>query len=175
MNAKLSRGGALTLCSLASCVLSSACATSPAEEKNVPTSKKPECSAPTSLENRRTVSAYEPRNWNNGSDHYDNLASLKKGMPWASKWWNVDIHGTPFAVCLEVPLYYGQSTENVYAWRKNPDDSFTCVWCYRSYGIGPIEVEIDEDNGTVSVRAIAYTEYEGSIVAFAHLGATARY
>lgn len=108
----------------------------------------------------------------NMSDHYDSLESLKKGIPSASKWWSVNFRGKSFAVCLQELPSYGQTRQNVHAWRKDADGSFALVWSYRTVGIGPVDVEIEEAKGIVSVRAKAYTDLKDSVIAFAHLGAT---
>jgi len=108
----------------------------------------------------------------NMSDHYDNWDLLKKGIPWASKWWNVNFRGKSFAVCLQELPSYGQTKQNVHAWRRDADGSFALVWSYRTFGVGPVEVEIEESKGIISVRAKAYTDLKDSVIAFAHLGGT---
>lgn len=117
---------------------------------------------------RRALSAETPMR-----DNYDSLESLKKGIPWVSKWWSFDLRGKGFVVCLQENPSYGQSRQNVLAWRKETDSSFALVWLFRTAGIGPIEVEIEESKGIVSVKSKAYSDLRDSVIAFAHLGATA--
>lgn len=108
----------------------------------------------------------------NMSDHYDSLESLKRGILSASKWWNVSFRGKSFVVCLQEFPSYGQSRQSVHAWRKDADGSFALVWSYRTVGTGPVDVEIEEGKGIVSVRAKAHTDWKDSVIAFVHLGAT---
>jgi hypothetical protein len=85
------------------------------------------------------------------SDHYDNLELLKKGIPWASKWWNVDSRGKSFAVCLQREHFALSDHKKEAPWRKDADGSFALVWSYRTLGVGPIDVEIEE--GKASFRS----------------------
>jgi len=106
------------------------------------------------------------------SDHYDSLELLKKQNLWASKWWNVTVRGKSFSVCLSDLPASGQSRQNVDAWRRDTDGSFSLVWSYRTVGIGPVDVEIEETKGIVSARAKANTDFKDTVIAFVHLGAT---
>ena len=106
-------------------------------------------------------------------DRYDSLESLKKGILWVSKWWSFDFRRKAFVVCLQDNPSYGQSRQSVLAWRKEADDAFALVWTFRTAGIGPIEVEVEEGKGMISVKAKAYTDLKDSVIAFVYLGATA--
>jgi hypothetical protein len=117
---------------------------------------------------QRALSAETPM-----SDNYDSLESLKKGIPWVSKWWSFDIRGKGFAVCLQENPSYSQSRQDVIAWRKEANGSFGLVWTFRTAGVGPIEVEVEEGKGFVTVKSKAYSDLKDSVIAFAHLGATA--
>jgi hypothetical protein len=109
----------------------------------------------------------------NVGHHYDNLDSLKEDVRWSSKWWNVTAGAKSFAVCWQELPSWGQGRQSVHAWRKNADGSFALVWSYRTVGIGTVEVELDEVKGIVSVKAIANTDLQGSVIAVADLRATA--
>jgi hypothetical protein len=105
-------------------------------------------------------------------DRYDNLDSLKKGIPWVSKSWEAGFRGKGYVVCLQDHPSYGQSRQQVFAWRKETDGSLTLVWNFRTTGIGPIDVEVDESKGGISVRAKGYGPLKDSVIAFVNLGAT---
>jgi len=122
------------------------------------------CSAPASRE-----SAIESESV---SMCYPSLESLKEGVPWASKWWSANVRGKVFVICLQEPPSYGQSRQDVCAWRQTVNGSFALVWSFRPVGVGPVDVELREEVGTVIVRARGYTDIQDSVIAMAQLSAT---
>lgn len=110
--------------------------------------------------------------YDDGVARYANREAMREGVPFASEWWEVSAHGRTFIVCLQEFPSYGQSREDVHVWREEADGSLAIVWSFRTEGIGPVGVEIDEGKGIVSVRALAYTDLKGSVIAFVHLGAS---
>ena len=116
---------------------------------------------------RPAVSRYD-----DGVVHYADREALKDCVPFASEWWEVSAHGRTFIVCLQEFPSYGQSREDVHVWREGADGSLSIVWSFRTEGIGPVGVEIDKEKGIVSVRALANTDLQGSVIAFVHLGAS---
>jgi hypothetical protein len=105
-------------------------------------------------------------------DSYDDLESLKKGTPSVSKWWTFVFREKLFVVCLQELPSYGQSRNNVHVWGKDARGSFVLVWSFRTLGIGSIEIDIEESKGTISVKAIDYTNLKDSIIAFVNLQAS---
>lgn len=103
---------------------------------------------------------------------YESLKALTEGVRWASKWWNIEVDGKSFAVCLQELPSYGQSRQGVFAWRKDSDGSFAIVWSFLPVAVGPVEVQVEAKSGAVTVRAKGRTEFQDSVIALAQLSAT---
>jgi len=104
-------------------------------------------------------------------EEYDDLKSLKEGVPWETRWWEVKYKEVNVAVCLQILLSVGQSRESVHVWRQTEAGSFVLVWSFRTEGIGSLEVLIDDIKGIVSVKAIGRGNLENAVIAFMMLDA----
>lgn len=103
---------------------------------------------------------------------YDDAKTLKLSLEWVAKAWVLHVEGVNYYVYHQVFPTLGQSREWVTAWRENKGGVLLMAWSYRSSGVGPIKVDVDETSGIVKVTAIANTKHKGSVIAMAHLAAT---
>lgn len=86
---------------------------------------------------------------------YMNLDELKNGVDWAKGWRVFKHQGHEFVVCIQDFPSYGQSSQTAHMWKLTPKSGYKHVWMLNSYGLGAIEIAIDEQKGIVTVHAIA--------------------
>lgn len=104
-------------------------------------------------------------------ESYSSLESLKSDMPFATKWWQLKLRDVTFLICLEDPPYVEQSRQSVHVWRQRNGATLFTVWSFRTMGIGPIEVIIDEKKSAISVKALDHTFLKDEVIAFVRLAA----
>lgn len=105
-------------------------------------------------------------------EEYASLQALKKDVKFASKWWHFNLQGRTFVVCLQEFPSAGETSANIHIWKQTKVGAFGLVWSFRTLGIGPFDVLIDQDKGSVSLKGIANNEFKNAIFATVMLAAT---